>query len=518
MLLRNTIANYVGQVYNMACSIIVAPLYLLYVPPEEFGLIGLFLILNSTIYLLSSGLVPVLARQAAIFKVKGKAHADEFFNLLRGIEWLSVVLAVVTLAVCLIGADWFLNQWLKSDKLNQDVGIYSLQIMGFILATRWGISVYSSGLAGLERQVTLNQINVLFTTLRWPGSLALMASGLFGIMDFFTYQAIISLLELALTAALFYRAIPVSPVRRRADTGDRIAAPEERVVFMTTIRNNLSFTLGTFYTVMAWAMLTQYDKILASRSMSLELYGYFAFAILVANGADRIAQPIGQAILPRLTIYVNEGDDGRANALYSQATQFMAIASLSVAVIFGFFAQPVIFAVSGNSAMADGGAVFLAWFGLGSGILTLSSLLLILQNAYGHIRVHILASTLSMVVQVPLITFIALHVQAYWIGVAWAAMRLLAFVISAPIVHIKFSGIPLSRWLLRDIGLPLLGAVFAGLACLAADRLMLQGDLKRWIVVAKVGVYSACVITTAFAFSDEGRRMIARLMARRVHV
>ena len=513
MLLRNTIANYVGQAYNTGCAIVVTPLYLFYVPPEEFGLIGLFLILNSTIYLLSSGLVPVLARHAAISKVKGKAHPAEFFNLLRGIEWLSVVLAVVTLAVCLIGADWFFNQWLESDNLEQDVGIYSLQIMGFILATRWGISVYSSGLAGLERQVTLNQINMLFTTLRWPGGLALMPIGMFGITEFFIYQAVVTMLELALTSALFYRAIPA---RGSAGGGYRVSAPEEGAAFMTTIRNNLSFTLGTFYTVIAWAMLTQYDKILASRSMSLELYGYFAFAILVANGADRIAQPIGQAILPRLTIYVNEKDDQRANALYSQATQFMAIASLSVAVIFAFFAQPVIYAVSGNSAMADGGAVFLAWFGLGSGVLTLSSLLLILQNAFGNIRVHIHASTLSMVVQVPLITIVALHFEAYWIGIVWAAMRVLVFSITAPIVHLKFSSIPLARWLLRDIGLPLLGAVIAGLLCLAADRLMLQGDLQRWAVVIKVGVYSAFVVITAFAFSDEGRRMIARLIARRV--
>jgi len=58
--------------------------------------------------------------------------------------------------------------------------------------------------------------------------------------------------------------------------------------------------------------------------------------------------------------------------------------------------------------------------------------------------------------------------------------------------------------------------VIAGLACLAADSLMLQGDPNRWVVVAKVGVYSAFVITTAFAFSDEGRRMIARLMARTI--
>ncbi|MFX6040721.1 hypothetical protein ABTE96_22365, partial [Acinetobacter baumannii] len=80
-----------------------------------------------------------------------------------------------------------------------------------------------------------------------------------------------------------------------------------------------------------------------------------------------------------------------------------------------------------------------------------------------------------------LITFIALHFQAYWVGIAWATMRVLVFAITAPIVHLKFSGIPLSRWLLRDIGLPLLGAVIAGLACLAADSLMLQGDPNRWV-------------------------------------
>lgn len=510
MLLRNTIANYVGQAYNTGCGIIVAPLYLLFIPPEEFGLIGLFLILNTTIYLLSSGMVPVLARQAALFRGKGAAFADDFFNLLRGIEGLSAFLATITLTVCLLGAQWFFNQWLNSDDLELSVGVYSLQTMGFILATRWGISVYSSGLAGLERQVILNLINALFTTLRWWGGMALIASGLFTITDFFTYQAIISALELLLTAIQFYRALP----SRTCRVTETLPVPLERVPFLTTIRANLSFTLGTFYTVVAWALLTQFDKILAARSMSLDLYGYFAFAILLSSGADRIAQPVSQAILPRLTIYVNRADGEQANTLYSQSTQYMAIASLSVAVIFALFAEPVIFAVSGNSAMASGGAIFLSWFGLGSGILTLSSLLLILQNAHGDIRYHIIASTVSVIVQVPLITFIALHFDAYWIGIAWAAMRFLTFVFTAPIVHLKFSGIPLSHWLMRDIGLPLLGAIVGGLTCLAVDILLGQHVLSRWVVVAKVGTYSLLVITTAFVFSDEGRRWIARLLAR----
>ncbi len=506
MLLRNTIANYVGQAYNTGCGIIVAPLYLLYIPAEEFGLIGLFLILNSTIYLLSSGLVPVLARQAAIFRGRGAAYSSNFFNLLRGIEGLSALLAVITLVACLLGSEWFLNNWLNSDNLDRGVGVYSLQTMGFILATRWGISVYSSGLAGLERQVTLNQINVLFTTLRWLGGLALMATGMFGIMDFFTYQAIVSTTELVVFALLFYRALPSSRAghAQQADTTS----------FLMTIKANMSFTIGTFYAVIAWTMVTQYDKILASSSMSLELYGYFAFAILVANGADRIAQPIGQAILPRFTIYVNEGNDNLASSLYSQSTQYMAVASLSVSIIFAFFAHPVIFAVSGNSAMANGGAIFLAWFGFGSGILTLSSLLLILQNAYGNIRVHIITCTLTAATQVPLITFVALNFEAYWIGVAWTAMRLVVFLITAPIVHLKFSSIPFSRWLLRDIGLPLSGAVLAGLACLVADPLFAGYEFNRLVVISKVAVYSAFVIGIAFIFSDEGRRQMERIVAR----
>lgn len=512
MLLRNTIANYIGQAYNTGCGIIVAPLYLLFIPPEEFGLIGLFLILNTTIYLLSSGMVPVLARQAALYRGKGAGFADDFFNLLRGVEGLSALLAVITLAGCLLGAQWFFSQWLNSDDLKQNVGVYSLQTMGLILATRWGISVYSSGLAGLECQVTLNKINVLFTTLRWLGGLALIASGLFGITDFFTYQAVVSTVELVLTATQFYRALPP----RRVSDANPLSVDGAGVPFLTTIRANLSFTLGTFYTVMTWALLTQYDKILASRSMSLDLYGYFAFAVLLANGADRIAQPVGQAILPRLTIYANQADGEQANRLYSQSTQYMAIASLTVAVVFALFAEPVIFAVSGNSAMAKGGAIFLTWFGVGSGILTLSSLLLILQNAHGNIRFHILASTVAVVVQVPLITFIALRFEAYWIGVAWAALRFLTFAFTAPIVHVKFSGIPLSRWLLRDIGLPLFGAILGGLACLGADALIDPYVLYRWAVLAKIGGYSLVVVATAFVCSDEGRRWIALLLARRV--
>jgi O-antigen/teichoic acid export membrane protein len=514
MILRNTIFNYFGQAYTTICGIIVTPLYMLYTSPEEFGLIGLFLILNASIYLLSSGLMPILARQAAIFRGRGAAYATEFFNLLRGVEWLSGFLAVVTLAACFLGSDWLLNNWLNSEDLQQEVGVYSLQAMGFILASRWIITGHSSGLLGLERQVTLNQISVLFTTLKWLGGLALMASGLFGIIDFFIYQAALSGLETVVTAVLFYRAIPT----RNPDQNGTVEASSQTASFIATIKVNLPFTLGTFYTVIVWAMLTQYDKILASRTMSLDLYGYFAYAVLLANGVSRIAQPIGQAILPRLTIYVSEGDNDSANTLYSQATQYMAVASLSVAVIFAFFAEEVIFAISGNSPMASGGGIFLAWFGLGSGIATLSSLLLMIQNAYGNIRIHIIASTIFMAVQVPLITYIALNLEAYWMGVAWATTSLIVFLITAPIVHLKFSGIPLSRWLLRDIGLPLLGAFIAALACFEADLITSRHEFYRVGTIFKLSIYSVFVVFVAFVFSTEGRRQIARLVGRKARL
>ena len=71
---HNTIANAVGQCYNIAISFIVTPFYLYYLGAEAFGLIGFYTLLQSWMHLLDVGLSPTLGRRIAIEKYCTGGH------------------------------------------------------------------------------------------------------------------------------------------------------------------------------------------------------------------------------------------------------------------------------------------------------------------------------------------------------------------------------------------------------------------------------------------------------------
>jgi O-antigen/teichoic acid export membrane protein len=82
---RNTIANYIGQMYVMLIGIVVTPLYLEHLGAEAYGLVGFFALLQTWMNLLDIGLTPTLGRQIA--HASGKTNGfDEFWRLLKSFE------------------------------------------------------------------------------------------------------------------------------------------------------------------------------------------------------------------------------------------------------------------------------------------------------------------------------------------------------------------------------------------------------------------------------------------------
>ena len=62
---KNTIANYVGQIYISFIGIIILPFYLKYLGASAFGLVGFFAVFQTWLRLLDVGLTPTLAREVA---------------------------------------------------------------------------------------------------------------------------------------------------------------------------------------------------------------------------------------------------------------------------------------------------------------------------------------------------------------------------------------------------------------------------------------------------------------------
>lgn len=88
---KNTIANYIGQFYNMFIGIAILPAYMTYLGAEVFGLIGFFTMLSAWMMLLDIGLSATISRQSASLK-HSFVQMLEFKKILRSVESIFLLL------------------------------------------------------------------------------------------------------------------------------------------------------------------------------------------------------------------------------------------------------------------------------------------------------------------------------------------------------------------------------------------------------------------------------------------
>ena len=65
-----------------------------------------------------------------------------------------------------------------------------------------------------------------------------------------------------------------------------------------------------------WVFLTQIDKLILSRILSLEAFGYFSLAIAVAGGVLILTPPLNQVLQPRMIILAVQGRSDELQTLY----------------------------------------------------------------------------------------------------------------------------------------------------------------------------------------------------------
>jgi O-antigen/teichoic acid export membrane protein len=206
----------------------------------------------------------------------------------------------------------------------------------------------------------------------------------------------------------------------------------------SAVRSVAPFALSIAYTAGIWVLVTQTDKLVLSGVLSLAEFGYFSLVALVAGGITMLSGPISQAIMPRMTMLLAQGKTDEMLRYYSQGSQMVALISFSVALMIGLYAEPLLYAWTGDREAANWGAEVLLWFALGNGVLAIGAFQYYLQSCFGQLRLHVIGSTISAVIQVPLIYFAAVNYGAVGAGIAWFSFRTLWFLWWTPIVHSRF--------------------------------------------------------------------------------
>ena len=343
---KNLIANYLGQGWTALISLAFVPQYIHYLGIEAYGVIGVYAVLQAWLSLLDMGMTPALGREMARFT--GGAHtAQSIRDLLRSIEWIVAGIAALMAVIVWGASGWLAGEWLRVEQLPTEVVAQAFAIMGLVTAMRFIEGVYRSSLAGLQRQVLLNGLSALMATLRGLGAVGVLVWAAPTLEAFFLWQAGVSLLTIVSLAAATYGLLPHGHTRGRF-----------RLEALLPIWRFAGGMLGI--TVLS-LLLTQVDKVILSKLLTLTDYGYYTLAAAVAGTIFMFIGPIAQAWYPRFCALHAADQQAQLAASYHQATQLLTVIAGSVAVVVALFARELLVLWTQNDELAARAASSSFW-------------------------------------------------------------------------------------------------------------------------------------------------------------
>lgn len=436
----NVVANYVGQLYVAAINVLLLPLQVKLLGSEAYGLVGFFAMLSGWLQLLDIGLSPTLARETTKYRA-GTLDGGVYRQLLNSVEAIFLGLGLAVSLVVLALSRQIAEHWLHREALPLSTVASAVALMGFVFALRWQATLSRSVLVGLERQVWLNFVNAAFATLRSVGVLAVLRWVEATPMAFFLYQALVAATELVLLRTI----VRVSLALPKSNLKPFALAP---------LRSVAGFSLTVAVASSFWVAVTHLDNLLLSKFLPLSEYAWFSLAIMAATGINLLAAPIGQAIQPRLTFLVATGNESGLRATYSDATQMLSAIALTASFMVAAGARPLLWAWTGNVALADRTAPVLAFYALGNGLLAVVAMVYYLQVARGDLRLHLKGNLVFAAMLIPVIIVATIHAGMLGASLAWFGANLAFFAVWSAIVHRRFLPGVHFRWLFVDIALP----------------------------------------------------------------
>ncbi len=206
-------------------------------------------------------------------------------HLLRTLELIYLIIGIVIGATIAALAPFIANHWIKSEQLPVATVTHAVVMMGVAIACHWPLALYSGGLMGLQKQVVSNTITSLIATVRNFGAVVVIWQVSSTIEAFFAWQLAVSLAETVLTRFLLRRYLPIAP-----------QSPHFRVRLLNDLWR---FAAGITGISLLSVILTQLDKVILSKVLSLEAFAYYNLAWRVASGLYYLVSPINTAFFPR---------------------------------------------------------------------------------------------------------------------------------------------------------------------------------------------------------------------------
>lgn len=471
------------------------PLYIRHMGMEAWGLVGFFSIMQAWLVLLDIGLSPTLNREMARFSA-GANSAQSIRNLLRSLEVVYGGIAVMLVLIVWLAAPSLVRDWLQLDNLPVDKVVDAINVMGLVLAARMSEQVYRGALQGLQRHIWLNAAQAMLATIRWGGAAAVLVWISPSIEAFFLWQGLVSLAAVGVFATHTYRCLPTTQYPGHFD--------------LSELKRIHRFAGGMAAGTLLALILTQVDKLMLSKLLTLEQFGYYALAVAVAGALSFLVAPISTSVAPRFTEILTRDEHSVLVTTYHGASQWMAVMVIPAALMMAFFPERLLWVWSGDTTLADTVAPLLVPLALGAMCNAFMHVPHMAQLAYGWTSLGVRVNLFAIAVTVPTIFLVVPIYGAAGAAWTWFALNASYVAIGIHFMHRKVLQREKSKWYVKAIIQPLV----VGICAAGALKVVQPVTDSRLGTVLALAVISGIVTILVAVSTPEPRLLLQRQLVR----
>lgn len=435
---HNLVAGMASSTWTAIISLAVVPLYIKYLGIETYGLIGFFATSQALLSLLDMGLAPTINREVARCTATGDMR--EARNLLHNLSIIYLATACFIAFLTIILAPYTANYWLQSQHISRDTLSRALMLMGVVVACRWPIGLYVGALMGMQRLTVSSTISIVMVTLGNVGAVAVLAFISPTIEAFFVFQACAALFHVAVLRTTAWRIVGREGVGKFDVNG---------------LKRIWRFSAGMSSVTLSGVLLTQLDKLLLSRLLSLADFGRYTLATLVASGLYIFLTPLFNTIYPRMSALVATGQTEKLITLYRSGTYLFVSLLFPIAITAAIFSTDLLYLWTGNEKLAITSAPIVSLLLIGTALNGVMHFPYALQLAYGVTRLPLTINAILIVIMVPLTIFLAKSYGAIGGAIGWAALNGLYLVFGTWLTHRSLLKDIGRLWLFSDVTIPL---------------------------------------------------------------
>ena len=480
---RNLLAGVANSAWTAIVSLLAVPFYLNYLGIEAYGLIGFFVTLQALLQLLDMGLAPTINREVARCSANGEM--SEARNLLHSLAYVYWTMSALIALLVYVAAPLIANYWLQDNGLPPQTIATSVILMGLIVACRWPVGLYTGALMGAQRLTVSSGVSMVMVTISNFGAVGILAFVSPTIEAFFTWQACTGLVY-ALAIRLAAWQVLQKPGGVRFDIG--------------CLKRVWRFSAGMSGVAISAVILLQIDKVVLSKLLSLEAFGHYTLATVLAGSLHILLTPLFNAILPYMTHLVANHQEKKLTEFYRLGTRLFLSLLFPLTFTIAIFSNELLFLWTRDQAIADSAAPIVSIFIFGTALNGAMHFPYALQLAYGRTRLPLQINMILIMVMLPGTIILTNIYGAAGGAMAWLAMNLTYLFAGSWLTHrLLLRGTAL-HWLLADVGIPMcLAATVTGMGGLLVQRFELSylTDLSLGAVLVAFSLVLAILLSPA---------------------